>query len=163
MCRWHGKDQTCDHAQKNGPPDSALVFCKYLDAGRRLAVASGWAKGGRGLWESNKTILGSQIHGRIKHWWNLQSQLGDCPLSPLSVPAQLWRSWTWHSWGNSLSWQLCCWWWKGPWLEVWELAVNVYRGIHFGIDFMIGMPRGRSSIKTQAKQLSKPDSTKKST
>lgn len=31
-------------------------------------------------------------------------------------PALILCSWTGHSWGNSLPWQLCCWWWKGFWL-----------------------------------------------
>lgn len=47
---------------------------------------------------------------------NLQSQLEDCPPShpKFTSTALIDCSWTGHSWGNSLPWQLCCWRWKGP-------------------------------------------------
>lgn len=74
-------------------------------------LKSGWACGNRGFWKTvavwgkEPSIKSAKSAGR------LTTVPSKCPNTALID-----CSWTGHSWGNSLSWQLCCWWWKGPWL-----------------------------------------------
>lgn len=130
MCRWHGGEQL---------EESAIMFSKPMhNCFLHFKVG--------GLVEAGASDHSSSDLDRLGGEGGSAQSAGRLTTIPSKSPntALIDCSWTGHSWGNSLSWQLCCWWWKGHWMGGSSSGLLVY-----GIGSVLGMPQGKASIKTQ--------------
>lgn len=105
MCRWRGGAKRCSESSH---PSGVLVLWKHLNTSL-LPTVGGQIEAGV-CWIQTVAVI-SVVCGRestIKSAKSAQTRLFN--------PALTLCSWTGHSWGNRLPWQLCCWRWMGFWL-----------------------------------------------